>query len=161
MNICKEYNTIADYKECKNLSSFIDSSNYEYKCGAVIFNDALTKVLLVKNRQCHKWGFPKGSSLKNEDILSCAIREVREETGINLKTEGTIYNYFKLDRQHYFSVVLKDKVKFNIIDKNEISKVKFIPIKFIPELYSNINVKMFYKNYIENDCVGDLFKTFS
>ena len=120
------------------------------RCGAVIFNKNFKKVLLVKNNYCFKWGFPKGSSLPFEDRKSCAIREVKEETGINLNNQGEILNFLKIDSCYYFVVHLKDKVKFDIEDKVEICDVKFIPINKIPDLYSNRSLKSFYTKYKNN-----------
>lgn len=41
----------------------------------------MTKVLLVKGYRGSTWGFPKGKIDKDEDKVSCAVREVLEETG--------------------------------------------------------------------------------
>ena len=56
--------------------------NYEICCGSVVFND--NKVLLIK----HKYGdisFPKGHVEGNETEEETAIREVKEETGIDIE----------------------------------------------------------------------------
>ena len=56
--------------------------NYEICCGSVVFND--NKVLIIK----HKYGhisFPKGHVEGNETEEETAIREVREETGIDIE----------------------------------------------------------------------------
>ncbi|KAJ3053442.1 mRNA-decapping enzyme subunit 2 [Rhizophlyctis rosea] len=62
----------------------------EYKvrvpvCGAIILNEAMDKVLLVKGwKQSSGWGFPKGKINKDEPEAPCAIREVKEETGFDI-----------------------------------------------------------------------------
>ena len=56
--------------------------NYEICCGSVVFND--NKVLIIK----HKYGhisFPKGHVEDNESEIDTAIREVKEETGIDIE----------------------------------------------------------------------------
>ena len=56
--------------------------NYEICCGAVVFNN--NKVLIIK----HKYGhisFPKGHVEGNETEEETAIREVKEETGIDIE----------------------------------------------------------------------------
>lgn len=56
--------------------------NYEKCCGVVTFDD--NKVLIIK----HKYGhisFPKGHIENNETEQETAIREVKEETGIDAK----------------------------------------------------------------------------
>ena len=42
--------------------------------------------LLVLGRQSNKWGFPKGHMEQNETEEQTALREVREETGIELSS---------------------------------------------------------------------------
>lgn len=51
-------------------------------CGAIIFNKENTKVLVIKVGD--KLGFPKGKQNQGETLADCAIREVEEETGINI-----------------------------------------------------------------------------
>ncbi len=59
---------------------------YESSCGAVIFrrekNDK--KILLIRNRRSAHWGFPKGHIEPGETKEETAIREVLEETGLNV-----------------------------------------------------------------------------
>ncbi|KAJ3173321.1 mRNA-decapping enzyme subunit 2 [Geranomyces variabilis] len=62
----------------------------EYKvrvpvCGAIILNESMDKVLLVKGwKSSSGWGFPKGKINKDEPEAPCAIREVQEETGFDI-----------------------------------------------------------------------------
>lgn len=53
------------------------------KAGSFIYNNNSKKVLLVQSRG-QMWGSPKGSLKDFEEPLECAIREVKEETGIDL-----------------------------------------------------------------------------
>lgn len=56
-----------------------------YSCGALTWRDHnnVREVLLIKQFH-HKdaWGIPKGHLVEGETFEQCAIREVREETGI-------------------------------------------------------------------------------
>ena len=60
---------------------------YESSCGAVVFrNDATEKkFLLIRNKRSAHWGFPKGHIEPSENNEQTAIREVLEETGINIR----------------------------------------------------------------------------
>lgn len=61
----------------------------EYKekaCGCVIIKDK--KVLLVKQVQGH-WGFPKGHVENNETEIETAIREVKEETNLDVEVDAS------------------------------------------------------------------------
>lgn len=57
---------------------------YEKSCGAIVIEDG--KVLLVKHNVGH-WDFPKGHVEEGETEFETAIREVKEETNIDIKIE--------------------------------------------------------------------------
>lgn len=56
----------------------------EKSCGCIIIEDE--KVLLVKQTKGH-WGFPKGHVEADETEVETAIREVKEETNIDVEVE--------------------------------------------------------------------------
>ncbi|MFE4522247.1 NUDIX hydrolase [Cytobacillus firmus] len=56
------------------------------------------KVLMIKENKAtvkNKWNFPSGHVEKGEDIIEAACREVKEETGLDVKLTHTtgIYNF--------------------------------------------------------------------
>ena len=55
------------------------------KAGALLFDETNNAVLLVQSRG-NLWGISKGSLESNETPLEGAIREVKEETGIDIST---------------------------------------------------------------------------
>lgn len=55
----------------------------EKSCGAIIYNEE-NKVLIVKHNAGH-WDFPKGHMEKDENEYQTAIREVKEETNIDIE----------------------------------------------------------------------------
>ncbi|KAA1088382.1 mRNA-decapping enzyme subunit 2 [Puccinia graminis f. sp. tritici] len=55
-------------------------------CGAIMFNEDATQVLLVRGFKSNSsWSFPRGKINENELPKDCAIREVLEETGFNIE----------------------------------------------------------------------------
>jgi len=92
----KEFITIM-FQHCVILQPFankvdkIFESWFDYKTrvpgyGAIILNPTLEKCLLVKG--CgprSSWGFPRGKINQNEMEVDCAVREVFEETGFDIK----------------------------------------------------------------------------
>lgn len=59
---------------------------YEKSCGAIIFYRARqnVKILLVKNNNGRYWSFPKGHIEQGENEQQTAIREIKEETGLDV-----------------------------------------------------------------------------
>ena len=71
--------------------------NYEICCGAVVFNN--NKVLIIK----HKYGhisFPKGHVEGNETEEETAIREVKEETGIDIEITSNKKYYVQYENDN-------------------------------------------------------------
>ena len=60
---------------------------YEKSCGALIFyrNKQGVRVLLVKNHNGRYWSFPKGHMELNETEKETAVREIKEETNLDVK----------------------------------------------------------------------------
>ncbi|MFC4618879.1 NUDIX domain-containing protein [Camelliibacillus cellulosilyticus] len=66
--------------------------------GAIICHDE--KILLVK---ADHWSLPKGGSEPDESLQETAIREVKEETGFDVKLKGLAYatEFRKFEWGHY------------------------------------------------------------
>ena len=54
---------------------------YEKSCGAVIFDG--DKILVIQQAEGH-WGFPKGHVEEGETEVQTAIREIKEETNLDV-----------------------------------------------------------------------------
>ena len=57
----------------------------EKSCGCIIIKN--NKVLLIKQTKGH-WGFPKGHIEENETEIETAIREVKEETNLDVEIDA-------------------------------------------------------------------------
>lgn len=59
---------------------------FERSCGAVVLDETENekKILLIKNKRSAHWGFPKGHIEEGESEKETAIRETKEETGIDI-----------------------------------------------------------------------------
>lgn len=66
----------------------------ETSCGCVIFDKAThSKVLIVYEKGRNFWGFPKGHIEEGETETQTALREVKEEVGIDVKILDEKYRY--------------------------------------------------------------------
>lgn len=97
-----------------------------------------TKFLLVQGKS-GIWSFPKGVSNCNESSMNCAIRELYEETGINIENEMlSEENKCKIGKNLYYILKVREEIKdFDIKDKKEIEKVEWVKFKDLKDM--NIN----------------------
>lgn len=71
----------------------------------IIVNSDRDKLLLVKRRDVPVWDLPGGRLEKGESDLECAIREAKEETGLEIEIIRKIGGYYRplyQDTQHIF-----------------------------------------------------------
>jgi 8-oxo-dGTP diphosphatase len=60
---------------------------------AVALFDSSGKILLLRRKDNDKWTMPGGTLDFNESLADCATREVREETGFQIRITGLIGTY--------------------------------------------------------------------
>lgn len=59
----------------------------EKSCGCIILKD--DKILLVYEKNANYWGFPKGHIEEGETEIQTALREIKEEVGLDVKIDET------------------------------------------------------------------------
>lgn len=118
----------------------------EKSCGAVVLKKENNKTLLLIIKQHDNyWGFPKGHVEKGETEEETAVREIKEETNIDVKINN---NFRRVITYSPKENVIKDVVFFVgealsddiIIDQNELYDAK----------WEEINKVKDYFNYKEN-----------
>lgn len=59
---------------------------HEKSCGAIVYRKfhGNTEVLLIKHIKSGYWSFPKGHSEGDETEVQTALREIKEETGLDV-----------------------------------------------------------------------------
>ena len=119
--------------------------NKEFSAGAVIFKRKGPEIsfLIVYSNRNKTWGFPKGRIEKGETEKNAAIREIKEETGLdNLRfidgfTEKIMYETIS-KRSHFEGEEIEKYVTYFlcgtkdqdiIVDAREITDYKFLPLK--------------------------------
>lgn len=112
---------------------------YKYSvpvCGGVILNEKLNKFLLVKGFYHHSWSFPKGKINKNESDLKCAIREIKEEIGLDCEKLIDENEFVELSEnlkrkkiRYYMITGVNENYKFNPQTRKEIEEIKWFPIE--------------------------------
>ncbi|CAG7638944.1 NUDIX hydrolase [Paenibacillus allorhizosphaerae] len=120
------------------------------------------KVLIIKENKPsvrNKWNFPGGRIEPGEDILDAARREVKEETGYDVKLTGTtgIYNFISSETDqvilfHFIGEIAGGSLQ---LQDTEISDCKWVTASdlLIPNLYA-IRGEAVMKQIVENLIVG-------
>ncbi len=112
----------------------------------LVFNSK-NELLLNLRGDTNNWGIPGGSKELNESLEECAVRELKEETNINVNDlelvtvlSGKEY-YFKYPNEDELDCVIalykvsNYEVKLNIND-GESKELKFFSLDNLPELES-------------------------
>ena len=101
---------------------------YEKSCGAVVYHRTrlgVIKILLVKNHNGKCWTFPKGHVEQNETEQQTAVREIKEETGLDVVIEpgfrrtSTYRPFGKTKKQVVFFLAKADESAVSV-QKSEI-----------------------------------------
>lgn len=112
--------------------------------GAIIVNVDRAEWLMVKGRTSGRWSFPRGKADAEETGEACAVREVLEETGLDIFDHIDPEQYQDVmnaqKRMRLFKIVLKGKVDvtlkpYTVAGQKEIMEVAWKPIPSC--LYTN------------------------
>ncbi|EZF35259.1 hypothetical protein H109_02436 [Trichophyton interdigitale MR816] len=116
--------------------------------GAILLNQEMDEVVLVKGwKKGANWSFPRGKINKEEKDLDCAVREVYEETGFDIRASGLIkdeknvkYIEIPMREQNMRLYVLRGVPKdthFEPRTRKEISKIEWYKLSDLPTLKKN------------------------
>jgi mRNA-decapping enzyme subunit 2 len=111
--------------------------------GAIMLNEAMDSAVLVKGwKKGANWSFPRGKINKDEDDLDCAIREVLEETGFDIREAGLVP---EPKDQKYIEIVIREQqlrlyvfrgvpmdIDFQPRTRKEISKIEWYKLSELP-----------------------------
>ena len=113
------------------------------KAGVFIYDPTTDKVLLVQSRG-HLWGIPKGTIKYGESDRQCAVREVKEETGLAIPpdrfTRALRINHCAL----YFYMEMPEcdvDVQGHVID-NDANGIGWIKLDCLRECVENGNITL-------------------
>ncbi|KAL8730351.1 MAG: hypothetical protein Q9166_004116 [cf. Caloplaca sp. 2 TL-2023] len=113
--------------------------------GAIMLNEDMDQVILVKGwKKGANWSFPRGKINKDESDLDCAVREVYEETGYDVKAAGLVgpperakYIDVAIQHQHIRLYVFRGvpmDTQFEARTRKEISKIEWWKLSDLPTL---------------------------
>ncbi|KAL6862068.1 hypothetical protein J3F83DRAFT_746630 [Trichoderma novae-zelandiae] len=139
---------LASFSVENHIKAFEEFLQYKTRVpvrGAIMLNHELDSVVLVKGwKKGASWSFPRGKINKDEDDLDCAVREVYEETGLDLRAAGLVptegkpkYIEIPMREQHLRLYVFRDvpmDTVFQPRTRKEISKIEWYKLSDLPTL---------------------------
>lgn len=93
-------------------------------------------VLLVQSRG-NLWGIPKGTLERHEDFISCALREVREETGLTLEPKLLSRRYFIKNQACYYYYQSENIIPVTLqtqIENNDVNGIGWLKISCLNDM---------------------------
>jgi len=137
---CLNANITINKNKCKK--------HKQLKAGGIILDNTKQFILLIKGNYAKKWNVPKGTSNDNESIRNTAIREIKEETGINI--EISKYDIpVKIYKVFLYLTTININSNVNPIDKQEIQEIKWFSISELNQLEHKTTLLKKVINYLE------------
>lgn len=101
-----------------------DNERYKYAVIVTFFNEQL---VCVRHKDRETWEIPGGRREAGELILTCAARELEEETGAFFYFLEVAFDYAvsQLGMTSYGSVFLADVFEFDVLPDFEIAEIAF------------------------------------
>lgn len=165
MRIFQHCPLMSEWSEYHHAAAFSEFLAYKTRVpvrGAILLNEAMDKVVLVKGwKKNANWSFPRGKINKEEKDLDCAVREVLEETGYDLKAAGLVKDEkhmkhieITMREQHMKLYVFRGvpmDTAFAPQTRKEISKIEWVSLTDLPTVKKNkqaqhdvVNANKFY-----------------
>lgn len=117
---------------------------WEFSAGGVVYkrdDDNSLMILLIKNKD--RYGFPKGNVERTEKKEDAAIREVKEETGVDAQIEeylGNVEYWYRsaVDTIHKFVYYYLMRYMSGEINpqKEEIEAAEWVPVDKVMDMLS-------------------------
>lgn len=151
MRIFQHCPLMSEWSEYHHAAAFSEFLAYKTRVpvrGAILLNESMDKVVLVKGwKKNANWSFPRGKINKEEKDLDCAVREVFEETGYDLKAAGLVkdekhmkYIEITMREQHMKLYVFRGvpmDTAFAPQTRKEISKIEWVNLSDLPTVKKN------------------------
>ncbi|KAL4930842.1 decapping enzyme complex catalytic subunit DCP2 [Aspergillus undulatus] len=139
---------MANWSHYHHMTAFSEFLAYKTRVpvrGAIMLNQEMDEVVLVKGwKKGANWSFPRGKINKDEKDLDCAIREVYEETGYDVREAGLVpddenvkFIEITMREQHMRLYVFRgvpQDAYFEPRTRKEISKIEWWNLSDLPTL---------------------------
>ncbi len=118
-----------------HLTDFNMVSRYLDRCGGLLLNGPMDKVLMVKGVRGSRFWFPRGKIdyISDEGRVECAAREVKEETGYSGPMSARPISFRERSYTCYLFPFFNvpESFPFAPTTKNEIAEIKWMPVSLV------------------------------
>ena len=121
---------------------------HEKSCGAIVYrrHHGNSEILLIKHVNSGHWSFPKGHVEANETEVETALREIKEETGIDVIIDPTFretVTYFpRKDTQKVVVYFIAKAKNFDYVrQEEEIAEIKWVDVGYATSVLTYENDK--------------------
>jgi len=118
---------------------------------ALVFNDA-GEILIARDRDSGRWHVIGGAMDPDEEPAASAVREVKEETGLDVRAErlvgvysGPDARYANGDRTKYLTIAIACQTlddREPRVSDDELLEVRFCAISALPEMSDWVKAKI-------------------
>jgi mRNA-decapping enzyme subunit 2 len=138
----------SNFSDAQHIAAFEEFMAYKVRVpvrGAILMDRDMEKVVLVRGwKKGSSWSFPRGKINKDEADLACAIREVYEETGYDIRQQGLVPEGGDGAVKHIDVTMREQNVRLFVFrgvpedtpfepqTRKEISKIQWYQIKDLP-----------------------------
>lgn len=106
----------------------------------IIFDNDETVILLIKRRDVPVWVLPGGGIDHPETAEDAIVREIKEETGLEVTIKRKVSEYTPLNRLTHFTHLFECEKKSGKLTKtSETCDVGFFPIHSLPDTFFHIH----------------------
>ena len=104
--------------------------------GVILYTmDEGLHLLLVNNTGSKMWSMPKGKRESGEESFECAVREFKEETGIDISDSASRdMKSVAILKTNFYILEADHKLALHRYHTNEIAGVRWVPVKDIMNL---------------------------
>lgn len=121
---------------------------HEKSCGAIVYRKyhGNTEILLIKHINSGHWSFPKGHMEGNETEVETALREIKEETSLDVLIDPTfretVSYYPKRDTLKTVVYFIARAKNYDFIPQaEEIADIRWVDIGYASNILSYDNDK--------------------
>jgi ADP-ribose pyrophosphatase YjhB (NUDIX family) len=127
---------------------------------SAVVADSQGRVLLHRRSDSGNWALPGGAMDIGETFAESAIREVREETGFDVRVDrivgiysdpGHVFAYDDGEIRQEFSICLACTIAGGTLAvSKESTAVEFFAVKDVPDLQMHESVRIRIRDYLDN-----------